>query len=178
LIGVFEHSFARRGAGLERALKSAALAADIRRWNRTSARHERAMASLVSAVLPSNRHITHMSVRFLRLSAVSCAALGALTLGTAASAADFKWVQDAKSCEAPAYPHDSAAKGEQGTTTLRILVGVDGKAIDSEIETSSKYRKLDTAAQRALMECTFKPVPADAKPQQQWVQTQYVWKLN
>jgi protein TonB len=108
------------------------------------------------------------------------AALGALALlgATAASAADFKWVQDPKSCEPPSYPHDSLVKGEQGTTTLRILVGVDGKAIDSEIESSSKYRKLDSAAQRALMECTFKPSPADAKPVQQWVQTQFVWKIN
>ena len=95
-----------------------------------------------------------------------------------AMAADGKWVQDAKSCAAPEYPRDSLSKGEQGTTSLRILVGVDGKAIDSEIENSSHSRKLDTAAQRALMECSFKPQPADAKPAQQWVKTDFVWKLN
>ena len=96
----------------------------------------------------------------------------------AATAGDGKWVQDAKSCSAPEYPRDSLSKGEQGTTALRILVGVDGKAIDSEIETSSRSRKLDSAAQRALMECSFKPQPADAKPAQQWVKTEFVWKLN
>ena len=96
----------------------------------------------------------------------------------AAVAGDGKWVQDVKSCAAPEYPRDSMAKGEQGTTALRILVGVDGKAIDSEIENSSHSRKLDTAAQRALMECSFKPQPADAKPAQQWVKTEFVWKLN
>ena len=95
-----------------------------------------------------------------------------------AMAGDGKWVQDAKSCAAPEYPHDSLTKGEQGTTALRILVGVDGKAIDSEIETSSHSRKLDNAAQRALMECSFKPQPADAKPAQQWIKTEFVWKLN
>ena len=95
-----------------------------------------------------------------------------------AMAGDGKWVQDAKSCSAPEYPRDSLAKGEQGTTALRILVGVDGKAIDSEIENSSHSRKLDTAAPRALMECSFKPQPADAKPAQQWVKTDFVWKLN
>jgi protein TonB len=95
-----------------------------------------------------------------------------------AMAADGKWVQDVKSCTAPEYPRESLSKGEQGTTALRILVGVDGKAIDSEIETSSHSRKLDTAAQRALMECSFKPQPADAKPAQQWVKTEFVWKLN
>ena len=87
------------------------------------------------------------------------------TLASAAAmAGDGKWVQDAKSCAAPEYPRDSLNKGEQGTTGLRILVGVDGKAIDSEIETSSHSHKLDTAAQRALMECSFKPQPADASP--------------
>ena len=95
-----------------------------------------------------------------------------------AIAGDGKWVQDMKSCAAPEYPRDSLAKGEQGTTALRILVGTDGKAIDSEIENSSHSRKLDTAAQRALMECSFKPQPADSKPAQQWVKTEFVWKLN
>jgi protein TonB len=107
------------------------------------------------------------------LIAASCALASA-----AAMSADFKWVQDSKSCAPPEYPRDSLAKGEQGITGLRILVGVDGKAIDSEIETSSHFRKLDSAAQRALMECTFKPMPADAKPVQQWVKTEFVWKLN
>ena len=95
-----------------------------------------------------------------------------------AMAGDGKWVQDAKSCAAPEYPRDSLSKGEQGTTALRILVGVDGKAIDSEIETSSHSRKLDSAAQRALMECSYKPQPADSKPAQQWIKTEFVWKLN
>src|SRR6476646_9773378 len=96
----------------------------------------------------------------------------------AAMAGAGKWVQDAKSCAAPEYPRESLSKGEQGTTGLRILVGADGKAIDSEIETSSHSRKLDSAAQRALMECSFKPQPADSKPAQQWVKTEFVWKLN
>jgi len=117
------------------------------------------------------------TLRFLRPGPL--AALSLLVLAPAWSvAADFKWVQDTKSCAPPEYPRESLAKGEQGTTVLRILVGVDGKPIDSEIESSSKSRKLDSAAQRALMECHFKPLSADAKPQQQWVQTSFVWKLN
>lgn len=102
-----------------------------------------------------------------------------LAFGTAAaSAADFRWVQDPKSCDPPSYPRESLERGEQGKTTLRILVGVDGSAIDSEIEESSHSRKLDSAAQRALMQCHFKPQPADAKPKQEWVKTEFVWKLN
>ena len=122
---------------------------------------------------------THTSPLVPARAAVRVAATAVLALGAGlAAAADFKWVQYPKSCAAPEYPRDSLNKGEQGTTVLRILVGVDGKAIDSEVESSSKSRKLDTAAQRALMECSYKPQPADAKPQQQWVQTQFVWKIN
>ena len=119
--------------------------------------------------MKSNAHLTMRAV----VAAAACALCSAGAL-----AADFRWVQDAKSCEPPQYPRDALAKGEQGTTALRILVGVDGKAIDSEIETSSHSRKLDSAAQRALMECSFKPQPADSKPAQQWIKTEFVWKLN
>ena len=112
--------------------------------------------------------------RFARLSTIRGALIGtACALASvAALAGDGRWVQDAKSCAAPEYPRDSLAKGEQGTTGLRILVGADGKALDSEIETSSHSRKL------ALMECSFKPQPADSKPAQQWIKTEFVWKLN
>ena len=118
--------------------------------------------------------------RFALPTTLRVALIGSLcaVASAAAMAADGKWVQDAKSCAAPEYPHDSASKGEEGTTGLRILVGVNGKAIDSEIETSSHSRKLDKAAQSALMECSFKPQPADAKPPQQWIKTEFVWKLN
>ena len=118
--------------------------------------------------------------RFALPTTLRAALIGSLcaVASVAAMAADGKWVQDAKSCSAPEYPREALNKGEQGTTGLRILVGVDGKAIDSEIETSSHSRKLDSAAQRALMECSFKPQPAEAKPGQQWVKTEFVWKLN
>src|SRR6202008_4155737 len=109
--------------------------------------------------------------RIARLSTIRGAlvvSICALASGVA-MAGDGKWVQDAKSCAAPEYPRDSLSKGEQGTTGLRILVGVDGKAIDSEIETSSHSRKLERPPQRALMECSFKPQPPDSKPAQHWI---------
>ncbi len=117
-----------------------------------------------------NRHVSTLT----RLS------MGAFCLAaaTTACAGDGKWVMDAKSCEPPQYPRESLSKGEEGTTTLRILVSTTGKAVDSEVEESSHSRKLDVAAQRALMDCSFKPQPADAKPAQEWVKTQFVWKLN
>lgn len=121
-----------------------------------------------------------MSLRtFHGLAAASILPLFPLLFGSApALAADFRWVQDPHSCAPPEYPRESLKNGEQGTTVLRILVGVDGKAIDSEVEASSHSRKLDAAAQRALMQCSFKPAAAGAKPEQAWVQTQFVWKLG
>lgn len=119
----------------------------------------------------------HRIARLSTLRGTLALTLCALASGMAA-AGDGRWVEDAKSCAPPEYPRESLSKGEQGTTGLRILVGVDGKAIDSEIETSSHSRKLDSAAQRALMECSFKPQPADSKPAQQWIKTEFVWKLN
>ena len=96
--------------------------------------------------------------RIAHLSTLRGALIGSLCAlaSVAALAGDGKWVQDVKSCAFSEYLRDSLAKGEQGTTGLRILVDADGKAIDSEIETSSHSRKLDSAAQRALMECSFK----------------------
>jgi len=116
--------------------------------------------------------------RFVQLFPTRIVLAAACVLASTGALAEGKRVQDAKSCSAPEYPRESLSKGEQGTTSLRILVGADGKAIDSEIEASSHSRKLDTAAQRALMECSFKPQPADSKPAQQWVKTDFVWKLN
>jgi protein TonB len=116
--------------------------------------------------------------RFVQLFPTRIVLAAACVLASTGALAEGKWVQDAKSCSAPEYPRDSLSKGEQGTTSLRILVGADGKAIDSEIEASSHSRKLDVAAQRALMECSFKPQPADSKPAQQWVKTDFIWKLN
>ena len=115
-----------------------------------------------------------------RLGAVARAAvaLGLLAAVCAAAAAEFKWVQDIKSCSAPEYPRDSLSKQEQGTVVVRVLVATDGKVVDSEIESSSRSRRLDEAARKALSACVYKPVPADAKPLQQWVAVQYVWKLD
>src|ERR1700759_4195491 len=107
--------------------------------------------------------------RIAHLSTIRGALIGSFCAlaSVAALAGDGKWVEDAKSCAAPEYPRDSLSKGEQGTTGLRILVGADGKAIDSEIGTSSHPRTLYWPAQRPRMECAYKPQPADSKPAQQ-----------
>ena len=80
-------------------------------------------------------------------------------------------------CSAPQYPADSQENGESGAVTLGLLIGVDGKVVDSKIEKSSGFKSLDRAAQKALVLCTFKPATTDGKPEQSWTKMQYVWKL-
>jgi len=87
-------------------------------------------------------------------------------------------VIDASRCEKPEYPPAARRFGETGTVVLRILVGVDGKVISSEVQTSSGSKRLDEAARQGLSLCRFKPGMADGKPEQAWATLRYAWKLQ
>jgi protein TonB len=67
---------------------------------------------------------------------------------------------------------------EEGTVSLRFLVGVDGKVMQSEVAKSSGYKRLDEAARGGLAKCQFKPATVDGKPEQAWTTIQYVWRLE
>ena len=87
-------------------------------------------------------------------------------------------VADFGTCEKPAYPKISQRNEETGTVTLSFLVGVDGKVIDSKVLKSSGFRDLDKAAQNGIGKCVMKPGSVDGKPEQSWMQMQYVWTLD
>eukprot|EP01030_Chromulinospumella_sphaerica_P005012 gene5012-4902_t len=55
-------------------------------------------------------------------------------------------VVNSANCEKPDYPSASRRMEEEGTVSLRFLVGVDGKVVQSEIEKSSGFKRLDEAA--------------------------------
>lgn len=82
----------------------------------------------------------------------------------------------ASGCQEPEYPASSARLGETGRVVLELLVGVDGKVIDSKVETSSGFPRLDEAARNALSLCKFKPGTADGQPEQTWAKIAYVFK--
>jgi protein TonB len=84
----------------------------------------------------------------------------------------------ADSCEKPEYPAASLRAQEAGTVLLNFLIDVDGKVLDSRIERSSRYRKLDEAARKALQLCQFKPATVDGKPEQSWARIEYEWKIE
>ena len=81
-------------------------------------------------------------------------------------------------CEKPEYPSASRRMEEEGTVGLRFLVGADGKVIQSEIEKSSGYKRLDEAARAGLSKCQFRPAMLDGKPEQAWTTIRYVWRLE
>jgi protein TonB len=84
----------------------------------------------------------------------------------------------AAQCEKPDYPSASRRMEEEGTVSLRFLVGVDGKVLQSEIEKSSGFKRLDEAARASLSKCRFQPATVDGRPEQAWASMKYTWRLE
>ncbi|HQR02557.1 MAG TPA: energy transducer TonB [Rhodocyclaceae bacterium] len=87
-------------------------------------------------------------------------------------------VVSAGSCSKPEYPAASKRLEEQGTVTLAFLIDVDGSILQSKVENSSGYERLDQAALEGLKRCKFKPGTVDGKPEQSWHRMKYTWKLQ
>ncbi len=87
-------------------------------------------------------------------------------------------VVNSANCEKPEYPSASRRMEEEGTVSLRFLIGPDGKVLQSEIEKSSGYKRLDEAARAGLSRCQFKPATVDGKPEQAWASMKYTWRLE
>ena len=65
-------------------------------------------------------------------------------------------VIDAKTnCAKPEYPSASRRLDESGTVIVRFLIDVDGRVLESKVETSSGFSRLDEAARTALGRCRF-----------------------
>ena len=65
-------------------------------------------------------------------------------------------VVNTSSCGRPEYPAASRRLEEEGVVQLKFLVGTDGKVIESQVEKSSGFRRLDEAARQGLLKCQFK----------------------
>ena len=87
-------------------------------------------------------------------------------------------VVNSTNCEKPEYPSASRRLEEEGTVSLRFLVGVDGKVIQAEVEKSSGFKRLDEAARAGLSRCAFKPATVDGKPEQGWATMKYTCRLE
>lgn len=85
---------------------------------------------------------------------------------------------DSNACEKPEYPASSIRNTEEGTVNLAMLIGPDGRVLESKVEKSSGSRALDKAAIQGLSLCKFKPGSIDGVPEKSWAKLQYVWTLN
>lgn len=81
-------------------------------------------------------------------------------------------------CPKPQYPSASRRLEEEGTVSLRFLIGADGHVLQSEVVKSSGFARLDEAARAALSKCQFRPGTVDGKPEQSWANIQYQWRLE
>ena len=86
-------------------------------------------------------------------------------------------VIEARLCKKPEYPPASVRERQEGRVTLMLLVGVDGKVLDSYVQKSSGHPALDAAARAALSLCQFKPGTVDGVAQQSWTDLEYNWRL-
>jgi protein TonB len=87
-------------------------------------------------------------------------------------------IQPGAHCAKPDYPSASRRMEEEGTVTLKFLIGVDGKVMQADIEKSSGFTRLDEAARQALSKCQFRPGTVDGKPEQSWATIAYKWRLE
>jgi len=82
------------------------------------------------------------------------------------------------SCRPPHYPPLSRRNGETGAVVLRFLIDTDGTVLDSKVESSSGFERLDEAALNGLALCHFTPGSVDGRPERSWARMRYIWKLN
>jgi len=84
---------------------------------------------------------------------------------------------DWSTCTMPVYPPAATASGEEGTTTLAILIGTDGAVRDSRIVSTSGNDELDEAARGADV-VPFRAQKRRAGHAGGIVESAYVWSLK
>ena len=57
----------------------------------------------------------------------------------------------------PVYPKESQRKREHGTVVLRVLVDAQGRPAQIQVERSSGFERLDSAAREAVEKFLFHP---------------------
>jgi len=78
----------------------------------------------------------------------------------------------------PKYPDTSKRLNEQGTSTIRVLIGSDGLPQQAEIGKSSGFDRLDRAALATVMRWRYVPGKRNGVPEAMWFSVPIVWKLT
>ena len=87
-------------------------------------------------------------------------------------------VVQAASCQKPPYPPASLRANETGVVLLSFLIEVDGRVLETKVERSSGYRRLDEAARAGLSLCKFKPATVGGRPERAGARLEYEWKIK
>jgi periplasmic protein TonB len=79
----------------------------------------------------------------------------------------------------PEYPSAAARLGEEGATSLKLLISTDGRVADALVVTSSGSNRLDEVAiKHAKRNWAFSPCMEGGKAVACWHQTKLVWQLK
>ncbi len=87
---------------------------------------------------------------------------------------DANYLQNPK----PPYPPLSKRLNEQGKTTIRVLIGVDGLPQRAEIAKSSGFDRLDQAAMATVMRWRYVPGKRGGVPEAMWFNVPINWVLE
>ena len=103
----------------------------------------------------------------LTLAVLALAVLGSGPLTAMAQATRIRVGGDIKAPTktkhvAPVYPEEAKAREIQGTVILEILVGTDGRVLDTEVRRSVPL--LDAAAVTAVMQWEYTPTLMNGEP--------------
>jgi periplasmic protein TonB len=87
-------------------------------------------------------------------------------------------LDQSRPCKPPQYPPAARRAEESGAVVLKFLIESDGSVMESVVEASSGFERLDEAARQALALCRFKAGTVDGRPERSWARIRYVWKLQ
>lgn len=88
-------------------------------------------------------------------------------------------VDPARPLSQPGYPPQSIRADEEGTVTLELLVGLDGRVRDARVAKSSGHARLDAAAvTEALRRWRLVPATLDGRPVEHWHKLNVVFDLD
>ena len=86
----------------------------------------------------------------------------------------------ADSCDLrPPYTAASRRAREEGEVAIKALIDVNGRVLESQIERSSGYKRLDEASREAILSCRYRPgIGSDGNPVRMWVSVVTKWSLR
>ena len=78
----------------------------------------------------------------------------------------------------PSYPTAAREQGLEGVVVLGVLVGVNGRAVEISVRTSSGARVLDDAAVDAVRRWRFAPAKEGRRAVESWVEVPLKFALQ